>query len=127
MSILISPSNNTGWGLGTRRLFGGARVRSSEHPVAVRSHFRANWGSRKGYVRRGRARGRRAPMDAATAAQVEATIDHVARHGPPAARAVIVAARRNARYGLRQRRRLTPAGLAVMAALRARRARRRRR
>lgn len=127
MSILVSPSNNSGWGLGTRRLFGGARVRSNEHPVAVRSHFRANWGSRKGYVRRGRARGRRVPMDAATAAQVEATIDHVARNGPPAARAVIVAARRNARYGLRQRRRLTPAGIAVMKALRARRARRRRR
>lgn len=45
---LRSPANNTGWGLGIRRLYGGARVRSEEHPVRVRQHYRAPWGSKKG-------------------------------------------------------------------------------
>ncbi|QHR77496.1 pVII [Squirrel monkey adenovirus] len=51
MSILISPSNNTGWGLGTSKMFGGAKRRSSEYPVLVRRHFRAPWGARKGRLR----------------------------------------------------------------------------
>ncbi|AAB53755.1 pVII [Murine mastadenovirus A] len=46
MSILISPSDNTGWGLGTGKMYGGARKRSAEHPVHVRSYWRAAWGSR---------------------------------------------------------------------------------
>lgn len=45
MSILISPSNNTGWGLGVGKMYGGAKRRSPQHPVRVRGHFRAPWGS----------------------------------------------------------------------------------
>ncbi|UEC95842.1 pVII protein [Simian adenovirus ER] len=45
MSILISPSNNTGWGLGVTKMYGGAKRRSPQHPVRVRGHFRAPWGS----------------------------------------------------------------------------------
>lgn len=45
MSILISPSNNTGWGLGSTRMYGGAKTRSSQHPVRVRGHYRAPWGA----------------------------------------------------------------------------------
>lgn len=52
MAVLISPSNNTGWGLGVRSMFGGARVRSNEHPVLVRQHYRAAWGSRNNRRRR---------------------------------------------------------------------------
>ena len=55
MAILISPSNNTGWGLGTGSMYGGARVRSDAHPVKVRAHYRAPWGSLKGRVPRSRA------------------------------------------------------------------------
>lgn len=133
MSILISPSNNAGWGLGTKRLYGGAQVRSEAHPVAVKSHYRAAWGSHKGYVPRARRRRpetvvvvrrrrRRLPMDPVTAAQVEATIDEVARNGPPPAQVVVAAPRRSTRYNLRTTRRLTPAGLAVLR-MRARRLR----
>lgn len=50
MAILISPSNNSGWGLGCKSMYGGARVLSENHPVLVRRHFRASWGSRKGRV-----------------------------------------------------------------------------
>ena len=45
MSILVSPSNNTGWGLGAGRMYGGAKTRSSQHPVRVRGHYRAPWGA----------------------------------------------------------------------------------
>lgn len=45
MAVLISPSNNSGWGLGVRGMFGGARERSSAYPVHVRQHYRAPWGS----------------------------------------------------------------------------------
>ncbi len=52
MSILISPSNNTGWGLhAPSKMYGGARQRSTQHPVRVRGHFRAPWGALKGRVR----------------------------------------------------------------------------
>lgn len=52
MSILISPSNNTGWGLyGPTKMYGGARIRSTQHPVRVRGHFRAPWGALKGRTR----------------------------------------------------------------------------
>ncbi len=49
MSILISPSNNTGWGLlrAPSKMFGGARKRSDQHPVRVRGHYRAPWGAHK--------------------------------------------------------------------------------
>ncbi|UZF96923.1 pVII [Bovine adenovirus 10] len=42
MAVLLSPSNNTGWGL-KKTMYGGAQVRSDEHPVLVRQHFRAPW------------------------------------------------------------------------------------
>lgn len=45
MALLISPSNNTGWGLGTKSMYGGAQRRSDNHPVRVRKHYRAPWGS----------------------------------------------------------------------------------
>ncbi|AIT70978.1 core protein precursor pVII [Simian adenovirus DM-2014] len=45
MSILISPSNNTGWGLGVNKMYGGAKHRSNQHPVRVRGHYRAPWGA----------------------------------------------------------------------------------
>lgn len=124
MAVLVSPSNNTGWGrLGTSRLFGGARTKSAQHPVFVHAHYRARWGSHGRRARSARrVRVRAGPMDAATAAAVEATIDEVARNGPPGARAAITVARRAAsgRYNLRRVRRLTPAGRAVLA-MRARR------
>ena len=50
MAILVSPSNNSGWGLGLRSMYGGARRLSPDHPVLVRRHYRANWGSLKGRV-----------------------------------------------------------------------------
>ncbi|BCG66204.1 pVII [Canine mastadenovirus A] len=116
MAILISPSNNTGWGLGTHKLFGGAKQKSDQHPVYVQAHYRAPWGG-KGRRRPGRARG--VPLDPKTEAEVVATIDEVARNGPPAARLVLEAARRVGAYNLRRARKLTPAGRA-MAAMRAR-------
>ncbi|UZE90824.1 L2 core protein precursor pVII [Human adenovirus 40] len=45
MSILISPDNNTGWGLSSAGMYGGAKRRSSQHPVRVRGHYRAPWGA----------------------------------------------------------------------------------
>ena len=50
MAILVSPSNNSGWGLGCKSMYGGARTLSEHYPVLVRRHFRASWGSRKGRV-----------------------------------------------------------------------------
>lgn len=50
MAVLISPSNNTGWGLGCKSMYGGARTLSENFPVLVRRHYRASWGSRKGRV-----------------------------------------------------------------------------
>ncbi|AII22568.1 pVII [Lizard adenovirus 2] len=50
MSILISPSDNTGWGLGNCRIRGtGARFTLST-PVPVRHYYRAQWGSKTGRV-----------------------------------------------------------------------------
>lgn len=115
MAILISPSNNTGWGLGSHRLFGGAREKSDQHPVYVSAHYRASWGSR-GRSRRSKrgGRSRRRVMDPKTEAEMVAVIDEVARNGPPAARAVLEAARRVGAYNLRRARKLTPAGRAYM-------------
>lgn len=48
MAILVSPSNNTGWGLGCKSMYGGARRLTEHHPVLVRRHFRASWGSKRG-------------------------------------------------------------------------------
>ena len=48
MAVLISPSNNSGWGLGCRGMYGGARSMSETRPLLVRRHYRASWGSRKG-------------------------------------------------------------------------------
>lgn len=107
MAILISPTNNTGWGLGTHRLFGGAKQKSDQHPIFVQAHYRARWGSRGRRSKRGRR-----PMDPKTEADLVATIDDVARNGPPAARLVLEAARRVGAYDLRRARRLTPAGQA---------------
>lgn len=47
MSLLISPSNSTGWGLGTRRLYGGARAYQPPYTVSVRSYYRRPWGTVK--------------------------------------------------------------------------------
>ncbi|ALE15300.1 pVII [bottlenose dolphin adenovirus 2] len=52
MAILVSPSNNTGWGLGLKTMYGGARVLSEHHPVKVVSHYRAQWGSKKGRTKK---------------------------------------------------------------------------
>ncbi|AMB43153.1 pVII [Bat mastadenovirus WIV12] len=50
MAILISPSDNTGWGIGARKMYGGllggAREYSEETPVLVRQYYRARWGSK---------------------------------------------------------------------------------
>ncbi|AKC34847.1 pVII [Skunk adenovirus 1] len=120
MAILISPSNNTGWGLGTHRLFGGAKQKSDQHPVYVQAHYRAQWGSLGRHRRRGRKQRRRVrfatPLDPQTAAEMAATIDEVARNGPPVARTVLEAARRVGAYDLRRTRKLTPAGRALMQA-----------
>lgn len=48
MALLVSPANNTGWGLGCKSMYGGARTLSANHPVLVRKHYRASWGSRRG-------------------------------------------------------------------------------
>lgn len=119
MAVVVSPSNNTGWGLGLRGLYGGAKQKSAQHPVYVNSHYRAGWGTLKRSSRSGKRRGgrrsrARVPLDPVTAAQVEATIDEVARNGPPAARAAISAARTATRYNLRRNRRLTPFGRAML-------------
>lgn len=124
MSILISPSNNTGWGLrAPSKMYGGARQRSTQHPVRVRGHFRAPWGALKGRVR--------------ARTTVDDVIDQVvadARNYTPAAAApvstvdavidsVVADARRYARAKSRRRRiarrhRSTPAMRAARALLR---------
>ncbi|AZI15459.1 core protein precursor pVII [Human adenovirus 86] len=125
MSILISPSNNTGWGL-TRpsTMYGGAKKRSQQHPVRVRGHFRAPWGAYK----RGRT---------STTAAVRTTVDDVidsvvadARNYTPAPStvdavidSVVADARDYARRKSRRRRiarrhRSTPAMRAARALLR---------
>ncbi|ACI04181.1 pVII [Human adenovirus 53] len=117
MSILISPSNNTGWGL-TRpsTMYGGAKKRSQQHPVRVRGHFRAPWGAYK--------RGRTS-APAAVRTTVDDVIDSVvadARNYTPAPStvdavidSVVADARDYARRKSRRRRiarrhRSTPAG-----------------
>lgn len=104
MAVVISPSNNTGWGLGVRSMYGGAKEKSAQHPVYVSAHYRAGWGTinrRHRPSKRSRSGKRRhrviAPMDPITAAQVEATIDEVARNGPSTARQAIEQARYNLR------------------------------
>lgn len=123
MSILISPSNNTGWGLrAPSKMYGGARQRSTQHPVRVRGHFRAPWGALKGRVR--------------ARTTVDDVIDQVvadARNYTPAAApvstvdavidSVVADARRYARAKSRRRRiarrhRSTPAMRAARALLR---------
>lgn len=47
MAVLISPSNNTGWGLGVKSMYGGSKFRSAAHPVLVHQHYRAKWGAIK--------------------------------------------------------------------------------
>nr|AJW67398.1 pVII [white-throated monitor adenovirus 1] len=48
MSILMSPSNNTGWGcsIGTGRIRGTGVVFTPAQPVRVRSYYRAQWGQK---------------------------------------------------------------------------------
>lgn len=124
MSILISPDNNTGWGLGSTKMYGGAKKRSSQHPVRVRGHYRAPWGAYK----RGRT-GRTAvddtidaviaearrykPGPAAAAATAASTVDSVIDSVVADARAY---ARRKRR--LHRRRRPTAAMMAARAVLR---------
>ncbi|AXE75629.1 pVII [Egyptian fruit bat adenovirus] len=60
MAILISPSDNTGWGLGRHKIYGGlyggflggAREYSEATPVLVRQYYRAKWGSKSRHGRR---------------------------------------------------------------------------
>ena len=148
MSILISPSNNTGWGLrAPSKMYGGARQRSTQHPVRVRGHFRAPWGALKGRVRARTtvddvidqvvADARNYTPAAAPVSTVDAVIDSVvadARNYTPATAApvstvdavidsVVADARRYARAKSRRRRiarrhRSTPAMRAARALLR---------
>lgn len=97
MAILVSPSNNTGWGLGCKSMYGGARSLSANHPVLVRRHYRASWGSRKGRV---------------AAPTVEITDDPVA----DVVNAIAGQTRR--RRGARRRRRATAAMRAARALVR---------
>lgn len=41
MSILISPSDNTGWGIGNRMMRSTGLVRTASQPVSVRHYYRA--------------------------------------------------------------------------------------
>lgn len=41
MSILISPSDNTGWGVGTRLMRSTGLVRTARQPVSVRHYYRS--------------------------------------------------------------------------------------
>ncbi|ALE30429.1 pVII [Simian adenovirus 19] len=120
MSILISPDNNTGWGLGSTKMYGGAKRRSSQHPVRVRGHYRAPWGAYK--------RG----LSARTAVDdtIDAVIADARQYNPAAAAAtstvdsvinsVVAGARAYARRKrrLHRRRRPTAAMLAARAVLR---------
>lgn len=45
MSILMSPSNSTGWGLGVANMYGGALTRQGLYTVQVRGYYRRPWGS----------------------------------------------------------------------------------
>lgn len=73
MSILVSPSNNSGWGLGVKGMYGGARRRSEAHPVRVRRYYRAMWGAVNG--RRNR---NRSTIDEA----IESVVARARRGGP---------------------------------------------
>ncbi|AWY10558.1 pVII [Polar bear adenovirus 1] len=83
-TTLKSPSNNSGWGLGLYRMYGGAKKRSAEHPVLVRKHYRAPWGSKK--------RGRVNPPPPAPAAPPPSPPPLPPPPPPPSAGAVEVAA-----------------------------------
>lgn len=48
MAVLISPSNNSGWGLGVKGMYGGAKRRSANAPILVKRHYRARWGAVNG-------------------------------------------------------------------------------
>lgn len=48
MSILISPSDNTGWGIGTSLLRATGLRFTKDEPVRVRAYYRAQWGQRNG-------------------------------------------------------------------------------
>nr|AJW67405.1 pVII [Snake adenovirus 1] len=52
MSILISPSDNTGWGLGNCRIRGTGLTFTDSTPVSVRHYFRGQWGQRNGRATR---------------------------------------------------------------------------
>ncbi|ADZ39841.1 pVII [Simian adenovirus 49] len=122
MSVLISPSNNTGWGLGVSKMYGGAKRRSSEHPVRVRGHYRAPWGAHK------RGRTGRTTVDEV----IDSVVADAANYTPGAAGpstvdsvidSVVANARAYARRKQRRRRaaaarRLTPAMRAARAVLR---------
>lgn len=119
MSILISPDNNTGWGLRSAGMYGGAKRRSSQHPVRVRGHYRAPWGAHT----RGLSSNRTTVDDA-----IDAVVADARRYKRPAAvstvdaviDSVVANARRYARRKsrLRHRRRPTAAMLAARAVLR---------
>lgn len=128
MAVVVSPANNTGWGLGLRRLYGGAKHKSAQHPVFVHSHYRAGWGtvnrrrapvqvdegpSRPKSKKSKRKKRVQVTVETASAPQVDETIQEVAENGPTAARVAIAAARNAGRYNLRRRRRLTRLGQAL--------------
>ncbi|UJZ92509.1 pVII protein [Barthadenovirus sternae] len=48
MSILISPSDNTGWGVGTHMMRATGLKFSRTEPVRVRTYYRAQWGQLNG-------------------------------------------------------------------------------
>lgn len=92
MSLLISPSNSTGWGLGTRRLYGGARAYQPPYTVSVRSYYRRPWGTVKRRTptgltaitplsgsRRRRKVGRKSVSSSGPSPSVDAAIDAVVR------------------------------------------------
>nr|WGN96461.1 pVII protein [Lemur mastadenovirus] len=108
MAILISPSNNTGWGLGTKSMFGGATTRSDSHPVLVKQHYRAPWGSQVPW--------RRARRSAPGRNAVDETIESVVRQARKYARrrrrnaidsTIESVVRQARRYGRRRRKRGT--------------------
>lgn len=104
MSILISPSNNTGWGLRfPSKMFGGAKKRSDQHPVRVRGHYRAPWGAHK------RGRTGRTTVDDAIDAVVEEARNYTPTPPPvstvdAAIQTVVRGARRYAKMKRRRRR-----------------------
>nr|AJW67412.1 pVII [short-tailed pygmy chameleon adenovirus 1] len=48
MSILISPSDNTGWGVGNARIRGTGLHWSDIQPVRVQKYYRGQWGQANG-------------------------------------------------------------------------------